>query len=243
MSNYQRSDDLDGMMRLPSLDAPPQNTGYARGSATDAAPPGMTFVPEMNTYVDADVAAQLGLGRPPSGVPASSEANLLATHEAPEDYTRKPWTDTTFEEEEMSEEELEALQDKLAEEDPEDAEDHALSDTYAEIADRFSPADLAKGMEAMVSGDLEGTLDRVAEATGFDRATAANIIETTVLEAAPHADAQIGSDRWASLVYAATSTPDDIARRIVADFVTGKLPASNLGKAYALWYDTLPDTE
>ena len=241
MSNHF-DDTNDGMLSIPSYDHP-QNTGYARGSAPQAAPEGMTFVSEMNTYVDADVAAQLGLGRPSSGVPASSEANRLAAQEAPEDFTRKPWTDTTFEETEMSDAELEALQDEIEEGEADDGDDAAPSETFAEIASRFSPTDLAKGMEAMVSGDLEGTLDRVAEATGFDHATAANIIETTVLEAAPHADAQIGSDRWASLVHAATSTPDDIARRIVADFVTGKLPAANLGKAYALWYDTLPGAE
>jgi hypothetical protein len=240
MSNFHN--EREDMLSIPSHDRA-RNTGFARGSAAQPAPEGMTFVPEMNTYVDADVAAQLGLGRPTPSALASPDASGLADPEAPEDFTRKPWTDTTFEETEMSDEELEALQDALEQGAGDEAEDHGPSETFAEIASRFSPTDLTKGMEAMVSGDLAGTLDRVAEATGFDHATAANIIETTVLEAAPHADAHIGSDRWSSLVYAATSTPDDIARRIVADFVTGKLPAANLGKAYALWYDTLPDAE
>ncbi len=45
------------------------------------------------------------------------------------------------------------------------------------------------------------------------------------------------------MLYAATGTPDPVARRIVTDLVTGKLHPSKLNRAYALWFDTLPDVE
>lgn len=219
------------------------NPGYAIGSSAGAAPEGKIFVPGINTYVDADIAEQLGLTGP-QGAP-STAAPDHATNEAALDHRAIPAGDDPLESiniEEMSDEELEALQDQL-EIDADDREP-SLSETLDDIAECFTPEAFVDGVETMVeTGDFNDTIARLSEATGLDAATATNLLETTVMEATPIASEQIGGERWNSLVYAASRTDDSLARRIVSDVVTGRLDPARLANAYSLWWQSLPDDE
>ena len=218
----------------------PRNPGYNIGHAAGPAPEGKVFVSGLNTYVDADIAAQLGLTAgtgEPDGNPSNPDAfNPLAI---PAGDDPMEWANDA--DGELSDAELAALQEQL-EAQPE--REPSLSTTFDEIADCFYAEDFAEGIEAMITtGDAEDTLARVSAATGLDAKTSASLIETAVMEASPVASEYIGDQRWSSLVYAATATPDPMARRVVTDVITGKLHPSKLPKAYALWFDALPDAE
>ncbi len=133
----------------------------------------MTFAPEMGTYVDSDVAAQLGLGRSSVATTPEADAQAWAAHSSPEqhaDQQTKPWTDSELEEPELSGDDLEALQDEIDRQN--DEAEPALSETYGEIARCFSPEEFTSNVEGMIAGDFEGTLDRVSQATGLDRQSA-----------------------------------------------------------------------
>ncbi|RLP23897.1 hypothetical protein [Mesorhizobium sp. YM1C-6-2] len=234
-------DDDGGMLRLPSPHDP--NSGYvapryAIGSAPAPAPEGMVFVPGLNTYVDHDIAAQLGLSGPATGTQgapdsASPTLNPLALADELGEEVLNP------EELEISDEELEALTDEL---EAQSDRSPSLSPTLDDIADHFGGA-FDAAVDLLVGGTAEDTLELLSEATGLDTQTAATLIETTVMEAEPVASEHIGSDRWASIVYAAAATPDPLAKRIVAEFIQGNIEPSKLMDAYAYWYDRLPDGE
>ncbi|RWQ60290.1 hypothetical protein [Mesorhizobium sp.] len=243
MSNYYDPTAAE-TMRMPNpMDdmsgwvGPQSNPNYASGSAAGPAPDGKVFVPGLNTYVDADIAEQLGLMAPQgnSGVPANGAAFEPLAVPAGDDPLE------SIDIEEMPDEELEALQDQLeiaADREP------SLSETLDDIAECFTPEAFVDGVETMVeTGDFNDTIARLSEATGLDTATAVNLVETTVLEATPIASEQIGSERWNSLVYAASRTDDSFARRIVSDVVTGKLDPARLANAYSLWWQSLPDAD
>ncbi|WP_192177718.1 hypothetical protein [Mesorhizobium amorphae] len=239
----------DGMMRMPNpMDersgwvGPQGNPNYASGSAAGPAPDGKVFVAGLNTYVDADIAEQLGLNAPaPQGHP---EAAPAISHEPlnPEAIPAGADPLEHIDIEEMSDGELEALQQQLEVNDDDAAP--SLSETLDAIADRFTPEAFVTGIEDMVeTGDFNDTLARLSEATGLDAATASILVETTVMEAAPIASEYVGEDRWSSLVYAASRTDDSLARRIVSDVVTGRLDPSRLANAYDLWWQSLPDAD
>ncbi|MER9628930.1 hypothetical protein [Mesorhizobium sp. M0296] len=248
MSNYYDHTAAE-TMRMPNpMDdrsgwSPTSNPNYASGSAAGPAPDGKVFVAGLNTYVDADIAEQLGLTGP-QGTP-SAPSTAYATNEVALDRRAIPAGDDPLEHvdtDEMSDEELEALQQELEV----DANDPtlALSETLDEIAECFTPEAFEAGVDAMVeTGDFHDTLARLAEATGLDEVTATNLLETTVMEATPIASEQIGGERWNSLVYAASRTDDSLARRIVSDVVTGRLDPARLANAYSLWWQSLPDVD
>ncbi|RWM83776.1 MAG: hypothetical protein EOR81_02240 [Mesorhizobium sp.] len=249
MSNYYDPTAAE-MMRMPNpMDdrsgwvGPHSNPNYASGSAAGPAPDSKVFVPGLNTYVDTDIAEQLGLMAPQgnSGAPARMDDG---SNGATLDPLAVPAGDDPHENvdiEEMSDEELEALQDQL---EVADDREPSLSETLDAIADCFTPEAFEAGVKAMVeTGDFNDTLGRLSEATGLDSATATTLIETSVMEAAPIASEHIGGDRWNSLVYAASRTDDSFARLIVSDVVTGKLHPSKLANAYKLWWQSLPDAD
>ncbi|TPJ34432.1 hypothetical protein [Mesorhizobium sp. B2-8-3] len=236
----------DGMLRLPTPDDSrsgwtPSNPNYAVGSAAGPAPDGKVFIPGMNTYVDLDIAEQLGLLAPQgnSGTPD------LDVNQSAFDPRGVPAGDDPLEDisiDELSDADLEALQEQLEIKDEDAAP--SLSETFDALAECFTPEALVDGVETMVeTGDFNDTLARVSEATGVDAATAATLVETTVMEATPAASEYIGSERWSSLMYAASRTDDSLARRIVSDVVTGRLDPARLANAYDLWWQSLPDAE
>ncbi|RUV56442.1 hypothetical protein EOA85_18645 [Mesorhizobium sp. M5C.F.Ca.IN.020.29.1.1] len=244
MSNYF-DPTASETMRMPNpMDdrsgwvGPQSNPNYAVGSAAGPAPDGKVFVPGLNTYVDFDIAEQLGLTAPQgnSGVPANGAALEPLAVPAGDDPLE------SIDIEEMSEEELEALQDQL-EIDADDREP-SLSETLDDIAEYFTDEAFVDGVETMVeTGDFNDTIARLSEATGLDAATATNLLETTVMEATPIASEHLGGERWNSLVYAASRTDDSLARRIVSDVVTGRLDPARLANAYSLWWQSLPDAD
>lgn len=241
--------DNHGHMGLPNPMDPasgwteqPSNGGYGIAHAPDEAPSGTVFVPGLNTYVDADVAASLGLGAPQGAtradgtpVPTALDPRAVPAGGDPDEWVSDEDLD------ELSDEELEALADELeveAEREP------SLSETFDDIADCFDPAALKDAIDTLVvSGDPQDSIARIAEATGLDHAMAAQVAQTAVDEVADYASEAIGGDRWSSLVYAASRTPDPFARRVVADFVTGKLSPAKLGDAYDMWWHSLPDAD
>jgi hypothetical protein len=230
------SDDYFGLQPMSHNDHIFQKTrsiGYAEGSAPVGPPPGTIFIPELNTHVDSDVAESLGFSR--GGAQASQVApGALDALQMPQ---REP--EPVEEQEELSDEDLEALQneiEELADREP------SLSPTLDEIAQCFGN-DFEDAVSGMVVGSNEDTLEALSKATGLDQQTASILIETAVNEAAPHAVEMIGPDCWNSILYAATSTPDPHARRIVADMVSGKLHPAKLAKAYSLWWNSLPDDD
>ncbi|TIX15098.1 MAG: hypothetical protein E5V41_16915 [Mesorhizobium sp.] len=234
-------------MRLPSPDDSrsgwtdcSSNPNYASGSAPGPAPAGMVFVAGLNTFVDADIAAQLGLS---GGAPAASQGLPAPVHALnPEAIPagHDPLEDIAIAD--LSDADLEALQEQLEIKDEDAAP--SLSETLDAIAECFTTEAFVDGVEAMVeTGDFNDTLTRLSEATGVDAATAATLVETTVMETTPIASEYIGDERWTSLVYAAARTDDSLARRIVSDMVTGRLDPARLGNAYSLWFQSLPDAE
>ncbi|MEQ1952649.1 hypothetical protein [Mesorhizobium sp. CN2-181] len=237
-------DDYAPRSLLPNPDHPqewlrPSTPGYSIGSAAGPVPEGKVFVSGLNTYVDADVAAQLGLTAGtagPEGNPHNTDAlNPLGLRPGADP---NEWAEADSE---MSDEELADLQEQI---EARTEREPSLSSTYDEIADCFYAEHLAEGLEAMIkNGDAEDTLARVSAATGLDAQTSASLIETTIMEAAPVASEYIGGDRWSSLVYAATSTPDPFARRVLTSVITGELHPSKLPRAYDMWWNSLPDTE
>ncbi|MER9405924.1 hypothetical protein NKI36_18005 [Mesorhizobium caraganae] len=232
-------------MRMPNpMDdrsgwSPTSNPNYASGSAAGPAPEGKVFVPGLNTYVDADIAEQLGLGGP-QGAPSAYQNN-----EAAHDHRAIPAGEDPLEHlsiEDLSDEELEALQQEL--EIGTEDRDPSPSETLDQIAECFTPEAFEAGVDAMVeTGDFEDMLALVSEATGVDEVTASILVETTVMEAAATAADQIGDERWSSMLYAATRTDDSLARRIVSDVVTGRLDPARLANAYDLWWQSLPDAD
>lgn len=239
----------DGMMRMPNpMDersgwvGSQSNPNYARGSAAGPAPDGKVFVAGLNTYVDADIAEQLGLTAPQGNSNAWGDQT---TNEGSFNPLAVPAGDDPLahvDVEEMSDEELESLQEQLEIKDEDAAP--SLSETFDALAECFTPEALVDGVETMVeTGDFNDTIARLSEATGLDEATASTLVQTTVMEASPVACEQIGSERWSSLLYAATRTDDSFARRIVSDVVTGRLDPSRLANSYDLWWQSLPDTD
>lgn len=230
----------DGMLRLPNpMD---ESLGYAIGSAPAPAPEGMVFVPGLNTYVDHDIAAQLGLGAPqsPARQDAPQGAPEVSLSRQPEGFPEELGREISDEElEEMSEVELEALVEELeVRSEREPALSPTLDDIAACFGDQFDAA-----VDRMVVGTPEETLSELVEATGLDAQTASALVEAAVLEAEPIASENIGNGRWRSIVYAAAATDDPFARRVVSDFVQGKLHPSKLMSAYGMWYESLPDAE
>ncbi|TPJ73449.1 hypothetical protein [Mesorhizobium sp. B2-6-2] len=240
----------DGMMRMPNpMDhrsgwSPNSNPNYASGSASGPAPEGKVFVAGLNTYVDADIAAELGLTggaqasqAHPEAAPAASPA-ALNPEAIPAGHDPLEHIDV----DEMTDEELEALQEQLEIKDEDAAP--SPSETLDAIAECFTPEAFVDGVETLVeTGDFNDTLARLSEATGVDAATASVLVETAVMEASPVASEHIGDERWASLVYAASRTDDTFARRIVSDVVTGRLDPSRLAQAYDWWWQSLPDAD
>jgi hypothetical protein len=222
------SDDYFGLQPMSHNDHIFQKTrssGYAEGSAPVPPPAGTVFIAALGTHVDADVAESLGFGGGNAPTPEALEA-LEMPRRSPE----------PVEQEELSDEDLEALQneiEELADREP------SLSPTLDEIAQCFGN-DFDDAVSGMVVGSNEDTLEALSKATGLDQQTASILIETAVNEAAPHAVEMIGPDCWNSILYAATSTSDPYARRIVADMVSGKLHPAKLAKAYSLWWNSLP---
>ncbi|MES0204055.1 hypothetical protein [Mesorhizobium sp. LNHC209A00] len=238
----------DGMLRLPNpMDSRSgwtersDNPNYATGSAAGPAPEGKVFVPGMNTYVDLDIAEQLGLMAPQGNLSGQSPEAAQAVF----DPRAIPAGDDPFEDiaiDDLSDADLEALQQELEIKDDDEAP--SLSATLDTIAECFTPEAFVDGVETMVeTGDFNDTIARLSEATGVDAATASTLVETTVMEAAPIACEQIGEDRWHAMLYAASRTDDRLARRIVSDVVTGRLDPTRLANAYDLWFQSLPDAE
>ncbi|TPL07593.1 hypothetical protein FJ938_11170 [Mesorhizobium sp. B2-4-14] len=199
----------------------------------------------LNTYVDADIAAELGLsGGAPVATQAYPKAAPLASPAAlnPEAIPAGHDPLEHIDIDEMTDEELEALQEQLEIKDEDAAP--SLSETLDAVAECFTPEAFVDGVETMVeTGDFNDTLTRLSEATGVDMATASTLVETAVMEASPVASEHIGDERWAALVYAASRTDDTFARRIVSDVVTGRLDPSRLSQAYDWWWQSLPDAD
>ncbi|MBZ9977812.1 hypothetical protein [Mesorhizobium sp. BR-1-1-10] len=210
-----------------------------------ALPLAKVFVAGLNTYVDADIAAELGLsGGAPVAAQAYPEATPVAFPAAlnPEAIPAGHDPLEHIDVDEMTDAELEALQEQLEIKDEDAAP--SLSETLDAVAECFTPEAFVDGVETMVeTGDFNDTLTRLSEATGVDAATASTLVETAVMEASPVASEHIGDERWASLVYAASRTDDTFARRIVSDVVTGRLDPSRLAQAYDWWWQSLPDAD
>jgi hypothetical protein len=241
MTRYD--DPNDGFGLQPHRWHEDHKPGYAKATAPHPAPAGTRYVPELGTYVDEDVAAQLGLAA--SAAQADSEAPefpgmLIPGVNMPadgEDTPRQEWIEP---EPEITHEELEDLQAEIQERSRSEA---SPSSTYTVVAEHLSPTDLAQGMEQLIAGDFNGVVERIANATGLAPEMAVQVIQTSVEEVSPYAAEQIGDRAWSSLLYAATSTPDPLARKVVADLVSGRLHPSKLPRAYALWYESLPDAD
>jgi hypothetical protein len=234
----------DGMLRLPSSDEPrsgwsatANQPGFSRVEYPDTSLPAGTVMTAIGP-VDADVARELGLVSSGHTADEPDHADAPADHppvypEGDGQLADEEWAD-------MTDEELAELQAEL---DERQQREPSLSETMDDIAVCFDPADLKDGIDAMVAGDLDGTIDRLAEATGLSPDMAPTLIETAVMDVAPIAAEFIGGERYEALVYAASQTDDPLARRIVADFVTGQLHPRNLAEAYSIWYRSLPDAD
>lgn len=229
-------DTRSGYVRPSAFDNSPSSYGFA--TAPEMAPAGKVFIPEINSYVDSDVAATLGFG----AMPQDGQEAPEVPHALDPSALGQPRGDEIDLDalEDMTEEELEALQEQL--EVQEDDREPSLSPTLDDIADCFG-SDFDAAVDQLVVGTPEDTLATLSAATGLDPISAATLIEATVNEAAPLGTEHIGSDRWQALVYAAAATDDQFAKRVLSDFVRGKLHPTRLMEAYGCWYNSLPDAE
>ncbi len=217
-------------MRHPSPDEPqsgytPHNQpNYAVGHAPIPGPDGTIFLPELGTYVDADVAESLldiELNE--------AEGEAGDTHEEIADA-------------DISDEELDDLREQLDDEREQADQSASLSDTLDAMSQEFEQEVIDASIEQITTvEDTAEILEALSDLSGLDTEAASTILETVVTEATPDAEATIGPDRWASIVYAASTTEDPFARRVVADFARGKLSPAKLSQAYAMWWNTLPD--
>jgi len=226
---------MDDMGDLyPEMQARPEDLAakkHAAAMGPPDTPEGTVWVPEMGSFVDADVAAQLGIeGRKSpetthelTGATEQPEGNQRVSEGAPEELPEEDGTN------------------------PEDSEEEADFDTESEtLADMINAADAGKvdaAFESIMEGDFETTLGTVSEALGVDQQGASSLIELAVEEAKPNVAYEIGEAAFDSLVYAATSTPDPMARKVLTDLVSGKIPRGRYEDAYALWYQSLPDAD
>jgi hypothetical protein len=228
--------DDNGRLHVPSPDypesgfAPTRNAGYAIGEAPEPPPAGKVYVAELNTYVDEDIAAQLIPSHNPSQQEISDEPMQLS-----------PGREIVYADEEMTDENLAALQDEL--EIRHEGREEILSDTFETVREELGEAGTQAILETI--GDSESAPDdivaRLAESSGLDAPAVMSLMETSVSEAAPVAVDIIGASCWDSILYAAARTPDPLARRIVSDFTSGRLPAHGLRESYELWFASLPD--
>lgn len=186
-------------------------------------PDGTVFLPELGSYVDADVAESL------------LDAEL---GDGEDGYSHEEMADT-----EVSDEELNDLRDQLKERQERAAQTASQSETLDTLAHEFAPGVLEAGIEHLSTAEdaPDEILETLTELSGLDREATATLMETVVIEASPEAEAQVGHERWSALVYAASTTDDPFARRVVSEFARGTLPAKQLSKAYALWWNSLPD--
>ncbi|MGI6855501.1 hypothetical protein [Mesorhizobium sp. 1B3] len=238
MNNWNNFDEGDNLLSVYSRDASP---AYAVGRAPMESPPGTIWSPALNSFVDVDIAESMGLGMEAEadeqGVSFSVDFDEPdAAESAFNRYgVESDLLEPTAEEMEETEAELEDLQSR---------KEYPLpSETLQELAQHVPEAVFKETAEFIVnSDDAMDSLDKIAEATGLDHVTASSAIQTAVMEAGERvAHGTIGASRWDALVYAASSTEDPLARRIVTDVTTGKLPGRKLSAAYKLWWESLPD--
>ncbi|WP_425417021.1 hypothetical protein [Oricola indica] len=193
---------------------------YASADAPEVAPEGTVWVAELDTYVDADIAAQTGL-----------EGGSAPRNEQPLEDT----------------EGFDQLNPEDFEVDDDTEENEPLARSNSETLDQMEsmvPSSTSEAIgEKIVEGDFDGVLDDMAGALGVDQEAASSLISMAVTDAQPVIADAIGGDAFNSLVYAATQTDDPMARRVLSDMVRGVVPRGNMMRAYALWYESLPDAD
>ena len=194
---------------------------YASGMAPEVAPEGTTWVPELGTYVDADVAASLGIGS--AGAPQDTRGSTDSIGEEP-DLTGQRDRDRTHENDQ-------------------DESDDFASETFREMVTGVDPDDVDGALALIEAGDFDGTLASVSETLGMDTHAASTLIGMAVEDTREMAEREIGADAFNALIYAASETPDPIARRVLTDIVTGRVPGGLIGAAYSHWYRSLPDAD
>ncbi|MAW88853.1 MAG: hypothetical protein CMJ42_20220 [Phyllobacteriaceae bacterium] len=193
----------------------------ASGMAAPVAPEGTTWVPELGTYVDADVAASLGIG---------TEGHPQDTQGSPDNPRREPHMTGEHDSDPADTTER-------------DEGDGIASDTFREMVTGVDPDDVDGALALIEAGDFDGTLATVSETLGLDTQAASTLIGMAVEDTRALAEREIGTEAYNALVYAAGATPDPIARRVLTDIVTGKVPGGLIGAAYSYWYNSLPDAD
>lgn len=227
--------DDNGRLNFPSPDYPesgfmPRDTGYAIGYAPEPPPAGTVYVAELGTYVDREIAEQL--------IPPASDGGQQDVREPlPLSHGRE----IVYADEEMTDENLAALQDEL--EIRHDGREEILSDTFETVREEMGDAETQAILETIADSESapDDIVARLAESSGLDAPAVMSLMESSVSEAAPAAIDVIGPQCWDSILYAAARTPDPLARRIVSDFTAGRLPAHGLRESYELWFASLPD--
>lgn len=200
----------------PARMRPQDSRQYARAESPEVAPEGTVWVAELGTYVDADIAAQIG-------------------HEG----GSAPRNERLFEEDNS----VEQLDPEDFEVDDETPQTRSNSETLDQM-ESMVPSGTSEAIgEKIVEGDFGGVLDDMAGALGVDPEAASSLIGMAVADAQPVITDAIGGDAYNSLVYAATQTDDPMARRVLSDMVRGVVPRGNMMRAYALWYESLPDAD
>lgn len=202
----------------PARTRPQDSRQYARAEAPAVAPEGTVWIAELGTYVDADIAAQTG----------------LAGGSAPRN--EQPLEDTEGSNQ-MNPEDFEV------DDDDDNTPVQTNSETLDQIYEVTSYEQEEAVVENIVSGDFDSVLGDMAGALGVDTEAASSLISMTVTDAQPVITDAIGGDAFDSLVYAATRTDDPMARRVLSDMVRGVVPKGNMMRAYALWYESLPDAD
>lgn len=238
------NDHDNGMMHIPEASVRAtylNNTEQARhatGTATDDAPEGTVWVPEMSTHVEREVALSMGLLNPTRARiddrPLEQYRQDIASFE--DDDTRElSDEDRYLLEAHQSLEDVDRYQENETEVNTGDNLQNAPSETVRLVAQELDAGDTSVLINAITEGNHEEAIQAFSEETGIEPQGAITLIESAVMDVSESAATYIGEDRWNAVVHAATGR-DLMARRIVADVVTGKLKAEEMPKVYTAWY-------
>ena len=206
---------------------------YASAESPEIAPEGTVFVPQLGTYVDADVAEQvLGEG----DIDQIEETANYTEALDPRDYEDSP--NRYGQDDQNPGEEQRQSRDQG---DKADDFDEGPSETFEEVADMVGGDAVEAVSDKLIGGDFDGAIDELSGTLGVDAGAAVTVVEMAVEESRPTIEDAIGSDAFNSLLYAATATDDQMAREVLADVVQGVIPASRIADAYQAWFESLPD--
>ncbi len=207
------------------------NKQYAVAQSPDVTPAGTVWVPELGTYVDADIAKQVSRDDP-GFIFEDDDVEYVPNPEAfeigPDDQG----------------DEFDRLDDDEDEDEDEDEPQEkpkSNSETLDQLEEMAPPGTSEAVEQSIISGDFDGVLDNMASSLGIDTTAASTLIGQTVAEAQPDIVYEIGDEAFNALSYAASRTDDPMARQVLNDMVRGRIPKGRLMQAYHLWWQSLPD--